>query len=230
LFAYAVAVRDLGRRRMPGAAKRLGARDLLGMSVTPVSRPPGSGTPPDDFEVLPPEGKRPPGQPGGGVPHQALSQLIAYLMDNILKVPGTKKGIGLNPILDLLPVFGDGAATIMQMLTIMEGARRGVPKIVLARMGVNILLNGAIGMLPGFGEAFAWWFRPSSRNYQLLLKHAPQAGSATVAAAPARRTTAGDFIFVFGLLAVVLIGMGMFIALGFLVLKALWHAAFPVHG
>ena len=195
------------------------------MSVLPVFNKPGSGTPPDHFDVLPPEGK---GRPGsvtgpGGVQHQAMSHLIAYLMDNLLKVPGTKKGIGLNPILDLLPVFGDGAATIMQMLTIFEGARRGVPKIVLARMGANILLNGGVGTIPGVGEAFAWWFRPSSRNYQLLLQHAPQAGGAV--AAPARRNTRGDFVFVFGLLAVVLIVMGMFIALGFLVLKAIWHAA-----
>ena len=194
------------------------------MSAQPVSKPPGPGTPPDHFDVLPPEGR---GQPGrgsqGSAQHQALSHLIAYLMDNILKVPGTKKGIGLNPILDLLPVFGDGAATIMQMLTIFEGARRGVPKIVLARMGANILLNGAVGTIPGVGEAFAWWFRPSSRNYQLLLQHAPQAGGAVTA--PARRSTTGDFFFVFALLAVVLIVMGMFIFLGVLVLKALWHAA-----
>ena len=48
--------------------------------------------------------------------------------------------------------------------------------------------------------------------------------------APPRRGAKGDFVFVFGLLAVVLIVMGMFIALGFLVLKALWHLAFPMHG
>ena len=199
------------------------------MSSQPVSNQSGPGTPPDHFDVLPPAGK---GQPGsitgpGGAPHQAMSHLIAYLMDNLFKVPGTNKGIGLNPILDLLPGFGDVAATLMQLLTIMEGARRGVPKIVLARMGMNIVLNGAVGILPGVGEAFAWWFRPSSRNYQLLLKHAPQSGGAT--AAPVRRAGAGDFVFVFGLLAVVLIVMGMFIALGFLVLKALYHLAFPVH-
>ncbi len=192
------------------------------MSAKPVST---SKEPPDHFEVLPPEGRGQPNSPvgPGGLRQQALSHLIAYLMDNIIKVPGTKKGIGLNPILDLLPVFGDGAATIMQMLTIMEAARRGVPKIVLARMSMNILLNGAIGILPGFGEAFAWWFRPSSRNYDLLVKHAPQAGGAV--AAP-RKASLGNYVFVFGLLAVVLVGMGAFIYLGFAVLRAVWHGVF----
>ena len=196
------------------------------MSAKPVSTP---NTPPDHFDVLPPEGRGGPGSvtgPGGGQ-QQAISHLIAYLMDNIIKVPGTKRGVGLNPILDLIPVFGDGAATIMQMLTIMEGARRGVPKIVLARMGANVLLNGAVGMLPGVGEAFAWWFRPSSRNYDLLVKHAPQAGGSVNA--PVRPASAGNYLFVFGLLAVVLIVMVAFIFLGFLVLKALWNGAFPAH-
>ena len=189
------------------------SKPVLGRSVSTNPQ-----TPPDHFEVLPPEGK------GRGEGHQAMSHLIAYLMDNVLKLPGMRKGIGINPFLDLIPVVGDGAATVIQMLTIFEGARRGVPKIVLGRMGMNILLNGAIGTLPVVGEAFSWWYRPSSRNYQLLLKHAPQDGG--VAVAP-RRSSAMDYVFVFGLLAVVLIVMGLFIALGFHILSALWHLALP---
>ena len=172
-------------------------------------------TAPDEFEVLPPERKG-----AGGESHQALSHLIAYLMDNVIKIPGMQKRVGINPLLDLIPLgFGDAAATIAQVVTILEGARRGVPKIILARMGTNILLNGMVGIVPVLGEAFSWWFRPSSRNYQLLLQHAPQAG----VAAPSRRNNTGDYLFVFGLLAVVLVAMGVFIALGFWLLTALWH-------
>ncbi len=195
------------------------------MSVPPVFAKPVPPTssrdvPPDHFDVLPPEGKG----GGRGAQNQALSHLIAYLMDNVLKIPGSRKGIGINPFLDLIPVLGDGAATIIQMLTILEGARRGVPKIVLARMGLNILLNGAVGTIPAVGEAFAWWYRPSSRNYQLLLKHAPQDGTAAV---QPRRAGAGHYLFVFGLLAVVLVVMGIFIGLGFYILSALWHQFAP---
>ncbi len=179
--------------------------------------PPSTDTPPDHFDVLPPEGK------GTSVQHQAFSHLIAYLMDNVIKIPGMQKRVGINPLLDLIPLgFGDAAATIAQMLTILDGARRGVPKIVLARMGMNILLNGAVGIVPVVGEAFSWWYRPSSRNYQLLLKHALPAGAA---AAP-RRNNAGDYLFVFGLLALVLVVMGVFIALGFYVVATLWHLLF----
>lgn len=190
-----------------------------GMSAKPVLTKSGSsasssGTSPDDFEVLPPEGKR------HGLQQQAMSHLIAYLMDNVLKVPGLRKRIGVNPILDLIPGIGDSAATVIQMLTILEGARRGVPKIILARMGTNILVNGAVGMLPVIGEAFAWWFRPSSRNYQLLLKHAPQDGGA---AGTVRKTSNGDYLFVFGLLALLLVIMGVFIAIGFMLFVGVFH-------
>ena len=183
-------------------------------------------TPPDHFEVLPPEGKG--GAPGtrgpggqGGIKQAAVSYLIAYLMDNVIKIPGTKKRLGVNPFLDLIPIVGDGAATLVQLFTIFESMRRGVPKIVLARMGLNIVLNGAVGTVPVVGEAFAWWFRPSSRNYQLLLKHAPQSGGAS--AAVKRQASAGDYLFVFGLGAAILVIMGMFIFIGWLVLKALWN-------
>lgn len=185
------------------------SKPVVGRSV-----PTNPQTPPDHFEVLPPEGR------GRGEGHQAISHLLAYLMDNIIKVPGLQKRIGINPLLDLIPFGpGDALATIAQVVTILEGARRGVPKIILARMGTNILLNGLVGIIPGVGEAFSWWFRPSSRNYQLLLKHAPQDGTTP----QVRRHSSGDYLFVFGLLAIVLVVMGVFIALGFWLLTALWH-------
>ena len=179
---------------------------------------------PDDLEVLPPEHRASGGPAPGGGPvdprHQVFSQLIAYLMDNVLKVPGTGARIGINPILDLIPGIGDAGATVIQALTIIEAARRKVPKIVLARMALNVLLNGAMGVIPGVGEVFAFWFRPSSRNYNLLLKHAPLDGSA---AAQAPRNMAGEWVFVIGLLAVVLIVMGLFIGLGIHLLGWMWH-------
>jgi len=35
-------------------------------------------------------------------------------------------------------------------------------------MGLNILINALIGIIPGVGEVFAFWFRPSHRNYESL--------------------------------------------------------------
>ena len=153
-----------------------------------------------------------------------ISRLIAYVMDNLVKVPGTNARVGINPFLDLIPFVGDGAAMFISAATILEGARRGVPKIVLTRMGLNILLNGAVGTIPGVGEAFAFWFKPSSRNYQLLLQHSPAAGVAP------RKTTAREWAFVIGLVAALLIVLGALVGVGFFVIAWIFHAVFHSAG
>ena len=152
--------------------------------------------------MLPPAGK-------GGVvsSNDATARLIAYVMDHLIKVPGTKATIGINPFLDLIPIFGDSAAVIISALTIFEGFRRKVPNVVLARMGLNVLLNGLIGVIPGVGEVFSFWFKPTSRNYQLLQQHSTPLGAA-------RKGTWQEWGFIIGLLAVVLIGLGLFLGLG----------------
>lgn len=152
--------------------------------------------PDPEFEVLPPD------RQGGPA---SLPRLIAHVMDNFLKVPGTKARIGLNPFLDLLPLIGDGAAMLITATMIVEGARRRAPKIVLARMAANTLLNGLMGTIPVVGEAFAFWFKPSQRNYHLLIKHSDNARS---------KSTAGDKVYVFGLIALVLGLIGLFIGMG----------------
>ena len=88
--------------------------------------------------------------------------------------------------------------------------------------GRIVLLNGAVGVVPIVGEAFSFWYRPSSRNYNLLLKHAPLDRPA--GAQPATQTTTGEWVFVIGLLVVVLIVMGLFIGLGIHILVLIWHA------
>ena len=191
------------------------------MSATPFGKKTGSAavqTPPADFEVLPPERQGGTGVPGSK--EEMISRLIAYVMDNLVKVPGTKARVGINPFLDLIPFVGDGAAMFISAATILEGARRGVPKIVLTRMGLNILLNGIVGTIPAVGEAFAFWFKPSSRNYQLLVQHSPAPG------APAHRTTAREWAFVIALVAGLLIVLGALIGVGFYVIGWLFHALF----
>jgi len=126
---------------------------------------------PIDVEVLPPDKAGDPLREILQGERDALPRLVALFMDSLFKVPGTKLRFGLNPIIDLLPVVGDGAGAVISALTLFVAARRRVPKVVLARMGANILLNGVIGIIPGVGELFAFWFRPSTRNYKLLQKH-----------------------------------------------------------
>ena len=127
-----------------------------------------------------------------------MPRLIALFMDDLFPVPGTNRRFGLNPVLDLIPAIGDASAVVVSAVTLFVAARSRVPKVVITRMGLNILLNALIGIIPGIGEVFAFWFRPSHRNYELLKKHAPAAGQS------ARPSTRSDKVFVFAIVGVVL--------------------------
>jgi len=86
-------------------------------------------------------------------------------------------------------------------MALITAARRGVPKILLARMSLNILINEAIGIVPVAGDAFSFWFKSNVRNYELLKRHS--AGS--------RRSTRSDWIFVAAVLT--LLGLILFVSL-----------------
>ena len=98
--------------------------------------------------------------------------LIARLMDNQFVIPGTNTRFGLDPLLGLLPGWGDSASALVSALLLVKSARARVPKIILARMALNILLNAAIGAIPGIGDAFSFWFKSNAKNYALHLQHA----------------------------------------------------------
>ena len=108
-------------------------------------------------------------------PHQekqsrTTSGKIASLMDDCFRIPGTNIRFGLDPILGLFPGLGDTLASLIGVAIIGEGSRRGLSRIALATMALNILLNAAIGAIPVIGDAFSIWFKSNRRNHDLLRK------------------------------------------------------------
>ena len=107
-------------------------------------------------------------------------------MDRLIRIPGVQKRLGLNPILDLVPGFGDIASGLISVSVLLYGIRRGIPKILLGRMALNVLINEVVGIVPVVGSIFAFWFTANTRNYELLRQHLDTP----------RRSTKGDKIFV----------------------------------
>lgn len=138
-----------------------------------------------EWEVLPPEEKQ------KRVEVEPLFRWLALVMDNFVRVPGTKFRFGLDPLLGLIPGLGDTGSAVISAMALIAAARRGLPKILLARMSLNILVNEAIGIIPIVGDAFSFWFKSNARNYDLLKSHT--GGS--------RRSNKSDWIFVVGVLA-----------------------------
>src|SRR5438128_2317524 len=96
-----------------------------------------------------------------------VSRIVAQWMDELFRIPGTNFRIGLDPIIGLFPGIGDFLASSVGLVTITEGVRTGVPVPVLFRMGFNVLINDAIGTIPGIGDVFSAFFKSNSRNLKL---------------------------------------------------------------
>ena len=149
-----------------------------------------------DFELLPRTSKATAIREDAETHKAAFPRLVALLMDDLFRLPGTRLRFGLNPVLDLIPAVGDGAAALFSGLTLFAAIRYRIPKIVIMRMGANVLVNALVGLIPGIGEAFAFWFRPSLRNYHLLKTHLPIVGDLTPTA------TRKDWFWVIGIVGV----------------------------
>ena len=141
-----------------------------------------------EWEVLPPEDRSGSGRRSASL--EPLFRWLALIMDNFLRVPGTKLRFGLDPIIGLLPGIGDVTSAIISAVAFVHAARCGVPKILLARLAMNILINELVGIIPGLGDAFSFWFKSNVRNYELLRRYS---------AAPAR-SRRSDWIFVIAVL------------------------------
>ena len=119
---------------------------------------------------------------------------IARLMDTAFVVPGTNIRFGLDPLIGLVPGLGDTLGSLVSVFLILQSARYGVPKVVLARMAMNVMANTVVGAIPVVGDAFSVYFKSNVKNYELLRRHA----------GTQRKSTVGDWVFVVAVLAVVL--------------------------
>ena len=124
-------------------------------------------------------------------------------MDEFIRVPGTNFRVGLDPLIGLLPGLGDTSSALISAFALIQAARRGVPKILLARMSFNILVNEIVGTIPIIGDAFSFWFKSNARNYAIIKDHIATPGAS-------RRS---DWVFVIG----VLITLGVIVCCGFIV-------------
>ena len=143
----------------------------------------------------------------------AFARFLAQVLDRSIRVPGTDIRIGLDPIVGLIPGFGDAVASLAGSMIMFLAAQLHVPKIVLVRMSVNIAINGAIGSIPLLGDLFSVWFQSNVKNLDLLERHVEDERTSTVA----------DWVFVLGLLfliGAVFVGMLLTIAWAF---TAVWQ-------
>ena len=116
------------------------------------------------------------------------------LMDSAYRVPGTAIRFGWDPIVGLVPGVGDVATASFAMAILYHAYRLGVPRVVLARMTLNTLVDLAAGLVPFAGDIADVAWKSNSMNLALLERHER----------PGVKPSSGDWAVV--LLAVVVVG------------------------
>ena len=119
-----------------------------------------------------------------------MAELLAKILDTTVRIPGTRIYLGLDPLLGLIPGLGDMLANLIGTIILILAARLHVPQIVIARMSLNLLINGTIGTIPILGDLFSVWFRSHARNAVLLRE----------AATKPQRSNQGDWLYVAGII------------------------------
>ena len=115
-------------------------------------------------------------------------------MDSAYRVPGTAIRFGWDPIVGLVPGAGDVATAAFALATLYHAYRLGVPRVVLARMALNTLVDLAAGLVPFAGDIADVAWKSNSMNLALLERHER----------PGVKPSSGDWAVV--LLAAVVVG------------------------
>ncbi len=141
---------------------------------------------------------------------RALAEVeaLAWLLDNSIPVPGTGRRFGIDALIGFVPGIGDAVSGAMGLVVVWRGSRMGLPRVVVARMLLNTLLDFAVGMIPILGDAFDLWFKASTRNLDLMRRHLERPDT----------STRDDWLVVMGLIGAV---VGVIALFGWLVVSVI---------
>src|ERR1700685_3921868 len=98
-------------------------------------------------------------------------EMLATLFDTAILIPGTNIRFGLEALLRMWPGIGDAAASTLSLYLLYSAAKLGVPRRLIARMLINVVIEGTLGAIPIAGDVFDVFFRANRRNVALLRAH-----------------------------------------------------------
>lgn len=117
---------------------------------------------------------RPDALPGLGRDPASIRQRIEILervLEGLVAIPGTRRRVGLDAMLGVIPIVGDLAGAALGAWIVWEARNLGMSRFQLARMAANVGVDTVIGVVPFIGDAFDLLFRSNSRNLRIIRRH-----------------------------------------------------------
>jgi hypothetical protein len=141
-------------------------------------------------------------------PKEKQAEMLAHILDDIVRIPGTSLRFGLDPIMGLIPVIGDILTVVCGSFIVLTARRLGVPSKDLTRMMYHQVLNGLVGAIPVFGDIYSFGFKSHARNSAALVRALKQGeGHACQIVAPSLKL--GDVVLVGALTAPIALLAGL---------------------
>ena len=107
-------------------------------------------------------------------PYDPWIERLAWLMDSSIGIG--RWTIGIDPLLGLVPGLGDVAGALISLLIVARAVRAGVPRVAVARMLANVVIDAGIGAIPFAGDIFDFAYKANVKNvriYQRTVERAP---------------------------------------------------------
>jgi Domain of unknown function (DUF4112) len=98
-------------------------------------------------------------------------EAMEHLLEGLFVIPGTNRRVGLDVILDLIPVAGETIAAAMGAWLAWEARNLGMPKSTVVRMFGNVGVDWLLGLIPFIGAVPDFFFRSNTRNLRLIKRH-----------------------------------------------------------
>jgi hypothetical protein len=124
---------------------------------------------------------------------EQLAEAIAHVLDDILRLPGIRTRIGIDPLIGLVPIVGDALATLLGATILVVARQLNVPWKIIASMAFNQLKNGLLGAVPFIGDVYSFYFKSNAVNTALLLRTV-KSGEEGLCALTTRALTLSDLV------------------------------------
>jgi hypothetical protein len=131
-------------------------------------------------------------------PRLADVEAIARWMDYAFVLPGGFR-FGLAGFIGLIPGIGDVIDALISLYIVNRALQLGIPRVGVARMMLNVGIEGLLGAAPFVGDLFDVVFKANRRNYVLLNRYLAQP----------RRQHGMDWLFLLTTLLVVIAAVGL---------------------
>lgn len=104
---------------------------------------------------------------------------LARLLDTKFTGPFGIK-FGLDALVGLIPGVGDFVTSALSLFIIAQAASLGAGPSTLIRMGINVIVENIVDMIPVLGNLFDFYWKSNVRNMEILEKHLANPGRETI--------------------------------------------------